>query len=146
MTGHMNGFQLCIAEMNLFAVFHIMPQRNSLLVGTETEHTALVRQFLQQKLIFAACLRFQSEFAQKERIAENMIQMQVRIQQMLDGQLVFADIFFQHLLLLRIITSGIDNRSFPCFVREHITVDGKHVEFKAFYLHFIFSVLITCLQ
>ena len=124
-----------MSEAYYFSVFDVVSQSYRGFIRAEAEHAALVGQFCQQKLVELARFGFQSKFTQNERIAKNVVQMQMSIQQMLYCQLVVGNILFQHLLLFRKKTAGIYDCSFPCFVGNNVTVYGKHIKFKSLYFH-----------
>ena len=88
---HVDGFQLRMAEGDDVAVVQVSAQRYGRFRQLETEHAALFGCFVNPELIRLVGFRFQSEFFQHEGVAEDVVQVQVRVQQVLHLQPVADD-------------------------------------------------------
>ena len=88
---HMDGFQFRIAEGDDVAVVQVSTQRYGRFLQLETEHTALLGRFVNPELVGLVGFRLQSELFQHERVSEDVVQVQVRVQQVLYIQLVVYD-------------------------------------------------------
>lgn len=135
MSGHMDGFELGMSEGDKVSIVQVAAQRHRLLVQGETEHAALFRGFVYPEFVSLVCFGFQPEFLQHERIAEDVVQVEMRVQQVLDVQPVFEDKVFQGLFLFLVIAAGVDDGSLVGFVPDDIAVLREHIEFKSLYFH-----------
>ena len=88
---YMDGFQFRIAEGDDVSVVQISAQGHGGFLQLEAEHAALFRRFVNPELIRLGGFRLQSEFFQHEGVAEDVVQVQVRVQQVLHLQPVADD-------------------------------------------------------
>ena len=109
---HVDCFQRRIAESNDITIVQVVTQRYRRFLQLETEHSALLRRFVNPEFICLVGFRFQPEFFQHKRIAEDMVQVQVCVQQMLYVQSIADDKVFQRLFFFFIEATGVYNDSF----------------------------------
>ena len=75
----MDGFQLRMAEGDDVSVVQISARGHGGFLQLEAEHAALFRRFVNPELIGLVGVGLQTELLQHERIAEDMVQMQMGI-------------------------------------------------------------------
>ena len=134
----MDGFQFRIAEGDDVSVVQISAQGHGGFLQLEAEHAALFRRFVNPELIGLVGFGLQTELFQHERIAEDMVQMQMGIQQMFHIQPILDDEVFQGLLFFLIKTARVNDDRFIGFVPKHITVLREHIKFESLYFHIMY--------
>lgn len=134
-SGHVDGFQLRVSEGDEVAIAQVVTQGNGWLRQLEAEHARLSRCLFQPKLVGLVRFGLQTEFLFQKRITEDMVQVKVRIQQMLHGKAVRLDVFLQCLLLFVIEAACIDDDCFLRIVRQDVAVHREHIEFKNLDFH-----------
>ena len=82
----------------------------------KAEHTALFGGILYPELISLVCFSLQTEFFQHERIAENVVQVQMCVQQMFHLELIAFDEVFQGLFLFFVETAWVNDYCFVGFI------------------------------
>ena len=135
---HMDGFQFRIAEGDDVSIVQISAQGHGGFLQLEAEHAALFRRFVNPELIGLVGFGLQTELFQHERIAEDMVQMQMGIQQMFHIQPILDDEVFQGLLFFLIKTARVNDDRFIGFVPKHITVLREHIKFESLYFHIMY--------
>ena len=105
------------------------------LLQLEAEHAALLGSLVNPEFVGLVGFCLHTELLQHKGIAEDVVQVQVGIQQVLHGQLIALDEGLQRLLLLFVKTTGVYHCGLVGLVPQYIAVDWEHVEFKFLYFH-----------
>ena len=135
MSRHMKRLQTDVAESDDVALADVSSQSRLFLFVEESETTCHGRCLVEPELVLLTALGTQPVFLEEERIAEDVVQMEVCTEHMFQRESVVRKIVFQHLLFLWVEASWVDDYGFARIVGEDVAVHGEHIEFEFLYFH-----------
>ena len=133
---HMYGFEFCISKADDVSIAKVMADGRLLLVVTEPEHAALCGGLCQPEFILLTGFGLDAILFEEERIAEDVVEVQVGVQHPFQGQSVARQVVLEELLFFLVETTRVDYNRFARLIGENVAVHGEHVEFELLYFHF----------
>ena len=112
MSWYVDSFQRSVTEVDDVTVVQIVSYRCGQFIPMKTEHAALFRSFINPEFISLIGFYLQTEFFDHESVSEDMVQMQVRIKEVLYVQSILVNEIFQRLFFLLIVATGVYHGSF----------------------------------
>ena len=136
MAGNVKNLKLLFSKRYYIILFKIITDFGRIIhVCIESEHLELLRQIIQQKNIIGMNLKFQTKLRSHKIHSENVVEMQMRVQQMLDNQIIVEYKIQQQLSFVGEKTRRINNNAFAGFVIQYVSVNTQRVKFECFNLH-----------
>lgn len=131
----MHGFEFGISKADDVSIADVMTDGGLLFVVAEPEHAALCGGLCQPEFILLTGFGLDAILLEEERIAEDVVEMQVGVQHSFQGQPVARQVLLEELLFFLIETTRVDYNRLARLVGEDVAVHGEHIEFELLYFH-----------
>ena len=119
-----------VPELDDITFIQISAERNGCVTFPNPKRTDTLCHLIKPRQISLVSLSLDAKRMPHERIAKNMVEVKMCVNQADNAQSILLDKLNELLLFSLIIAATIDDNSLLRFVPHHISVDGKHIEFK----------------
>ena len=141
MSWHRDNAQSGVAELYFVALGDVSAQWLSLHTFGDTEYHCLRGEVADEFLVVAVCTRQYTVLGGSPGVAELVVEVQVRIEQIFYFQSVVVDELFQLSTLGIVQTTAVYDSGFECLVVYDKSVLHKRIENKVFYTKHLFGLL-----